>query len=72
VKRTQWQAAAKALLDGADAEAVTKAVELALFVEARLDVRLKPAAGGIDMIAILCAPLNANRRGHFLCPVFGC
>ena len=39
-RRSQWQAAAKLLLEGADAEAVTKALELALFYEARLDVRL--------------------------------
>ena len=38
--RTQWQAAAKLLLGGADAEAVTKAIELALMYEARLDFRM--------------------------------
>ena len=38
--RAQWQAAARLLLDGADAEAVTTAIELALIYEARLDVQL--------------------------------
>lgn len=37
---TQWQAAARLLLNGADAEAVTKAIEFALFYEARRDLRI--------------------------------
>jgi hypothetical protein len=35
----QWQAAARLLLDGADAEPLTRAIELALMYEPRLDVR---------------------------------
>jgi hypothetical protein len=38
-RRAQWQAAARLLLDGADAEPLTCAIELALMYEARLDVR---------------------------------
>jgi hypothetical protein len=34
----QWQNTMRPLLSGADAEAVTKAVELALLYEARLDL----------------------------------
>jgi len=33
------------LLEGADAEAITKAIELALFYEARLDVRWARGTG---------------------------
>jgi hypothetical protein len=39
-RRAQWQAAAKLLLDGANAEPLTTAIELALTYEARLDVKL--------------------------------
>jgi hypothetical protein len=34
----QWQAAARLLLEGAETEAVTHALELALMYEARLDL----------------------------------
>ena len=34
----QWQTAIRALLQGADAETVTRAIEMALMYEARLDV----------------------------------
>ena len=44
-RRAQWQAAARLLLDGADAEAVTRAIELALFYEARLDPTMRRGAG---------------------------
>jgi hypothetical protein len=37
--RTQWQIAAKLLLDGAGVEVLTTAIELALMYEARPDVR---------------------------------
>jgi hypothetical protein len=37
--RSQWQAAARLLLDGADAEALSNAIEFALFYEARLGFR---------------------------------
>ena len=37
--RSQWQAAARLLLEGADAEQVTRQVELALMYAGRLDVR---------------------------------
>ena len=40
---TQWQIAARLLLEGAGAEVVTSAIELALFHDARLDVRLANA-----------------------------
>ena len=36
----QWQIVAGLLLEGADAERVTRAIESALMYEARLDVRL--------------------------------
>jgi hypothetical protein len=39
-RSSQWQAAARAILEGGDAERVTRAIEGALFFEARLDVRL--------------------------------
>lgn len=39
---SQWQIAARLLLDGADAEAVTEAIELALLYDARLDVTITP------------------------------
>jgi hypothetical protein len=35
----QWQNAMRLLLAGADAEAVTRAIELALLYEARLDMK---------------------------------
>jgi hypothetical protein len=38
-RRAQWQSVARLLLDGANAEAVTRALELALMYEARLDLR---------------------------------
>jgi len=37
-RRAQWQRAAELLLDEADVAAFSKAVELALFYEAKLDV----------------------------------
>lgn len=37
---SQWQAAAKCLLDGADTETVTSAIELALLFDGRLDAKL--------------------------------
>ena len=37
--RAQWQAAAKLLLDGASAETLTTAIELALMYEGRLDAK---------------------------------
>jgi hypothetical protein len=36
--RAQWQRAAELLLDGADVGAFSKAVELALFYDAKLDL----------------------------------
>jgi hypothetical protein len=36
---SQWQIAAPLLLDGADAETVTNAIELALLFDGRLDVK---------------------------------
>jgi hypothetical protein len=36
--RTQWQRAAELLLDGADVAAFSKALELALFMDAKVDV----------------------------------
>ena len=41
--RAQWQHAAELLLDGADVGAFSKAVELALFYDAKLDVSKVPA-----------------------------
>ena len=41
--RSQWQRAAELLLDGADVGAFSKAVELALFYDAKLDVSKVPA-----------------------------
>jgi hypothetical protein len=43
--RSQWQRAAELLLDGADVAAFSKALELALFMDAKVDVsrRNKPA-----------------------------
>lgn len=38
--KSQWQIAAGLLLDGADAEAVTSAIELALLFDGRLDAKL--------------------------------
>ena len=38
--RPQWQRATRLLLDGASALAVTRAIEVALIDEVRLDVRL--------------------------------
>jgi hypothetical protein len=40
--RAQWQRAAELLLDEADVAAFTKAVELALFYDAKLDVSKIP------------------------------
>ena len=37
---TQWQIATKLLLDGAGAEVLTTAIELALMYEARLDMKM--------------------------------
>jgi len=37
-RRTQWQRAAELLLDGVDVAAFSRAVELALFYDAKLDV----------------------------------
>jgi hypothetical protein len=42
-RRAQWQRAAELLLDGADVGAFSKAVELALFYDAKLDVSKVPA-----------------------------
>ena len=42
-RRAQWQHAAELLLDGADVAAFSKAVELALFYDAKLDVSKVPA-----------------------------
>jgi len=39
----QWQRAAELLLNGADVAAFSKAVELALFYDAKLDVSKVPA-----------------------------
>ena len=39
-RSTQWQAVARLLLEGADAAAVTRAIELALLFDGRLDVKL--------------------------------
>jgi hypothetical protein len=36
--RSQWQRAAELLLDGADVAAFSKALELALFMDAKVDV----------------------------------
>jgi hypothetical protein len=44
-RKSQWQIAAKRLLQGDGSEAVTVAVELALFYEARLDVKHKRVSG---------------------------
>jgi hypothetical protein len=42
-RRAQWQRAAELLLDGADVGAFSKALELALFYDAKLDVSKVPA-----------------------------
>jgi hypothetical protein len=42
-RRAQWQRAAELLLDGADAGAFSKALELALFYDSKLDVSKVPA-----------------------------
>jgi hypothetical protein len=45
---SQWQRAAQLLPDGADAETVTRAIELALLYEARLDVRHARCQGNAE------------------------
>jgi hypothetical protein len=45
----QWQRAAELLLDGADVADFSKAVELALFYDAKLDVSKVPAKRGRHM-----------------------
>jgi hypothetical protein len=37
---SQWRAAAKCLLDGADAQVVTSAIELTLLFDGQLDAKL--------------------------------
>jgi hypothetical protein len=41
-QRSQWQRAAELLLDGADVTAFSRAMELALFMDAKLDVSKAP------------------------------